>query len=71
MSTLEQILSKAFIDPNFRRHVATHPEKVASEYNLTAGDLAALRLLGVETWREDIVGADEPWPDEGIIRRFA
>lgn len=72
MSTLEQVLSKAFIDQNFRKEVAGHPEKVASEYNLAAADLAALRLLSLEAWSEDSVKADETWPDEGgVIRRMA
>lgn len=72
MSSLEHVLSKAFTDQNFRREIAAHPEKVAGDYNLAADDLAALRLLRLEPWGEDVVKADEPWPDDGgVIRRMA
>lgn len=72
MSSLERVLSKAFTDQNFRQEVVAHPEMVASEYNLAADDLAALRLLGLETWSKDVVRSDEPWPDDGgVIRRQA
>jgi hypothetical protein len=72
MSPLEQVLSRTFIDQNFRREVVAHPEKIAREYDLAAGDLAALRLLSSETWSEDVVLEDETWPDDGgVIRRVA
>jgi hypothetical protein len=72
MSSLEQILSKTFIDQAFRQEVVANPEGVASEYGLAADELAALCLLGSRTWSEDVVKAEETWPDEGgIIRRQA